>query len=253
MDYGKWYIKGGSVMQIVEYEVNKSVLLVGFKKDNFIVYSQIPYDETKSKDELLQLAYIQAKSSIDYESSLDEHSFVTDKEGYEFTPDDPIVCSVDLSVDNVQFQFEEGQEFENIQLYVSVKDQYGNDIASDVELITSLGEINGDILTIMKVNEHLEVTISAYVEDLVNTLTIHIQPYEEVVLNKIGELDNKVLNLEKLVEGRVLNLEESTGARVLDLEESVNDRMSYLEVSTNSRVLNLEQSVDIMLGGEILE
>lgn len=98
-------------MQIVKYEINKDILTVGFKVDNFIVYSQIAYDESKSKKELLQLAYIHAKPSIDYEKTLDTHSFVTDEEGVVFVPEQPEPSKLDIDFSS---------------LTGKVLDQYGN-------------------------------------------------------------------------------------------------------------------------------
>lgn len=105
-------------MKIVKYEIDNNILLVGFRVDNFIIYSQVSYDKNKTKDELLQQAYIQAKPSIDYERTLDTHSFITDKEGESFTPELPKPSTLDVDF---------------ITLTGKVLDQYGGVYSTDVE------------------------------------------------------------------------------------------------------------------------
>ena len=62
-------------MQIVKYELSSGILTVGFKDDSFVVFSSIPFDEMRTKDELLQEAYRSVKRTIDYERTQTEHSF----------------------------------------------------------------------------------------------------------------------------------------------------------------------------------
>lgn len=114
-------------MQIVKYQINKDILTVGFKVDNFIVYSQIAYDENKTKDELLQLAYIQAKTSIEYEKTLDEHSFVTDEEGVVFVPEQPKPLKLDVDFSSltgkVLDQYGDIYSEEGIDFYIEGTDK----------------------------------------------------------------------------------------------------------------------------------
>ena len=127
MGQNKWCDKGGAMMQIVKYEINKDILIVGFKVDNFIVYSQIAYDENKTKDELLQLAYIQAKPSIEYEKTLDEHSFVTDEEGEVFVPEQPKPSKLDVDFSSltgkVLDQYGDIYSEEGIDFYIEDTDK----------------------------------------------------------------------------------------------------------------------------------
>lgn len=74
-------------MQIVKYEINKNILTIGYKENNFVVYSQIVYDATKTKEELLQNAYIQCRNAIEYEETQTEHSLLTEEKGEEFIPE----------------------------------------------------------------------------------------------------------------------------------------------------------------------
>lgn len=41
-------------MQIVDYKVKNNILLVGFKEDNFVVYTQIGYDTNKINTSVIQ-------------------------------------------------------------------------------------------------------------------------------------------------------------------------------------------------------
>ena len=82
-------------MQIIKYEVNDGLLTVGFKEMNFVVYSQIPHYSGLTKQQLLQKAYEQIKQTIDYEKTLQEHSFTTDEIGEEFVPE------LDVDFDNL--------------------------------------------------------------------------------------------------------------------------------------------------------
>jgi hypothetical protein len=83
-------------VKIIKYEINKNILTVGFNEDNFVVYSSIAYDPNKTKQELLQQAYIQCKDAIEYEKTQDEPSILWNSGGdeeyeeyEEFTPEEP--------------------------------------------------------------------------------------------------------------------------------------------------------------------
>lgn len=76
-------------MQIIKYELNNNILAVGFKEDNFVVYVDIAYDSSLSKQELLQRAYIQVKSIIEYEKTQVEHSIIMVETGEGFIPETP--------------------------------------------------------------------------------------------------------------------------------------------------------------------
>jgi Txe/YoeB family toxin of Txe-Axe toxin-antitoxin module len=75
------------MLQITKYEINKNILTVGFKENNFVVYVDIAYDSSLSKQELLQKAYVQVKSTIEYEKTQAEHSIITVETGEEFIPE----------------------------------------------------------------------------------------------------------------------------------------------------------------------
>ncbi|MBU3145855.1 hypothetical protein [Clostridium sp. CF012] len=104
-------------MQIVKYEIKNNILIVGFKEENFVVYAQIAFFDTKTKQELLQIAYIQCKNSIEYEKTLETHALTIDKEGEEFTPQIPMAVKL-----NVNFNTLTGQAL----------DQYGEVFSIDI-------------------------------------------------------------------------------------------------------------------------
>ena len=140
-------------MQVVKYEINKNILTVGFKEDNFVVYAQVGFDENKTKDELLQLAYIQAKPSIEYEKTLDEHSFVTEEGGEEFVPELPKPTTL-----NVDFDSLEGK----------VIDQYGDIFYGEVEFYieSDVARIEDSVVVEDIVEEDTDYTIYAKHNDL---------------------------------------------------------------------------------------
>lgn len=104
-------------MQIVKYEISNNVLTVGFKVDNFVVYSVIKYDSSLSKNKLLQQAYTQCKDAIEYERTLEEHLITTDEIGEEFILEDskPIKLEVDFN-----------------NLKGKVLDQYGSVVSKNI-------------------------------------------------------------------------------------------------------------------------
>ncbi|MGO5076203.1 hypothetical protein ACTQ4K_20305, partial [Clostridium sporogenes] len=104
-------------MQIVKYSIDDNILTVGFKEDNFVVYSSISYDNTLFKNELLQKAYLQIKDVIEYEKTLDQHSFITEETGEEFIPEQSKLNKLEVDFNKLQGK---------------VIDQYGNVISTDV-------------------------------------------------------------------------------------------------------------------------
>lgn len=167
-------------MKVVKYETDKNVLTVGFAEDNFIVYTQLAYDNTKTKQELLQKAYEQCKSAIDYEKTQEEHAFEWDGIGGEkFIPESPNAKIVELIADRYFHQFEIGQETAEIVLSVEVQDQYGDNYIGNIELSTTYGNISGNTLIIPSVAEYTEVVITAEIEGISDTKTIQLFPYVE--------------------------------------------------------------------------
>ncbi|RXI58994.1 hypothetical protein [Clostridium tetani] len=104
-------------MEIVEYRIESNTLTVGFKENNFVVYSVIPYIKNKNKNELLQEAYINVKNTINYEKALEKHSFTTNKKGEEFTPEEPKAIKLDVDFNNLKG---------------NVLDQYGDVFSTDI-------------------------------------------------------------------------------------------------------------------------
>lgn len=141
-------------MQIVKYDIQDNIVEVGFKEGNFVVYTQIAYDENKTKQELLQLAYIQAKSSIDYEKTLDKHSFISEEEGEKFIPDIPKPTKVDVNFNELKGE---------------VLDQYGDVYSTSVEFSierTDKARIEDNTIIEDEVEEDEEYFIVARYNDL---------------------------------------------------------------------------------------
>lgn len=188
------------MIQIISYEVEKSILTVGFKVDDFVVYSSIGYDSKKTKQQLLQLAYEQIKQTIDYEKKLNEPSITSDKVGEEFIPNEPELRLLRLLVDNDYIQFEEGQENAMVSLSTISKDQYNENIEVDIEITTTLGTIKDNILTIPTVEEFAEATITASVGDITCSKVIEVYPYVEPQPSEVDILDNRIVDVERTLD-----------------------------------------------------
>jgi len=167
-------------LKVVKYETDKNVLTVGFAEDNFIVYTQLAYDTTLTKQELLQKAYEQCKSAIDYEKTQEEHAFEWDgKGGEEFIPPSPKAKSIELILDKSYVQFEANQETAEIALSADVKDQYGEAYDGVVQFVTTLGSVTDNILTIPKVDVFTKVEVTAICDGVEDTKELFIYPYVE--------------------------------------------------------------------------
>lgn len=171
-------------MQIVEYEINKNILIVGFKVDNFIVYSQIAYDENKTKHELIQLAYEQVKQTIDYEKTLEKHSFITDIEGEEFIPEEPKPKYLEIDFN---------------ALTGTVLDQYRDVYSTDIKFIiegTDKARIEENTIIENIAEEDTEYFVVARYGDLEERQKriIHAP-----VPDKIGELENQLLEVQNYI------------------------------------------------------
>lgn len=185
-------------MQIIKYEVNRNILTVGFKEDNFVVYSQIAFDSAKTKRELLQKAYVQCKGAIDYEKTQTEHSFTTEVEGEEFIPEQSKATIVKLNSDKNHIQFALNQENEIVNLSVEIKDQYGDDFAGSIAFVTDYGAINNNVLTIPKVTENEVITITANIGDIWDTIKINVYPYTEPkIVNEV--VDDETIAIAELI------------------------------------------------------
>jgi len=182
----------------VKYEIDKNILTVGFAENDFIVYTQLAYDATKTKQELLQKAYEQCKSAIDYEKTQTEHAFAWDGiGGEEFTPSSPKAKSIQFTVDKSFVQFEANQETAEIALFTDVKDQYGDNYIGNIEFSTTYGNILENTLIIPSVTEYTEVIITAKIEDISDTKTIQLFPY----------IEPQVIQLEPTIEDYLLDLD----------------------------------------------
>jgi len=188
-------------LKVVKYETDKNILTVGFAEDNFIVYTQLANDTTLTKQELLQKAYEQCKSAIDYEKTQEEHAFEWDgKGGEDFTPALPKAKSIELILDKLYVQFEAGQETAEIVLSANVKDQYGETYDGAVQFATTLGSVVGNILTIPKVDVFTKVEVTASSGGVEDIKELFIYPYidiePQVILEPTPTIEDYLLDLD---------------------------------------------------------
>lgn len=181
-------------MQVVKYEINKNTLTVGFKEDNFVVYSQLLYDDAKTKPQLLQDAYVQVKSTIAYEKTQTEHSIVTDEIGEEFVPEIPQTAKVIIDSMDIQNYFSCLQTGDLIQQFTAkTYDQYG--AAIDKTIAFTLGGIptnvvlNNGLLTVGQVDNDYDLILTASCEGITDTLPIYIRKYIVPVIPPKTELE----------------------------------------------------------------
>lgn len=188
-------------MQIVKYDVQGNILEVGFREDDFVVYTQIVYDKNKSKEELLQLAYIQAKSSIDYERTLQKHSFTTEEKGEEFIPEESRPTKLEIDF---------------YSLKGKVLDQYGGIYSTDIEFSiegTDKARIENDVIIEDEVKEDEEYFIVAKYNDLVEKqkrIIYASKPDElDLLQQQISDINNKIAKRYEIdrVKGELLEVQ----------------------------------------------
>jgi len=181
-------------MQIVEYLIDNTVLTVGFKEDNFVVYSVIAYDITLTKQQLLQKAYEQVKLTIEYEKTLEEHSFITEKTGEEFIPEQSKLNKLEVDFNKLQGK---------------VIDQYGNIISTDVIFSiegTNKARIENNKIVEDEVEKDTEYYIIARYKDLekkqkriiycTKIVEEKIDPEKVAIAEAIVDLNNRLQKIE---------------------------------------------------------
>ncbi|ASN72267.1 hypothetical protein 10S12_5 [uncultured Caudovirales phage] len=174
-------------MQIIEYKIEGNILTVGFKEDNFVVYSQIAHDNEKSKQELLQKAYEQCKSSIDYEKTLEEHSITTDKEGEEFIPQGPYASKLEIDFNS---------------LTGKVLDQYNDLYSPDIIFCiegTDKAKIRDNIIIEESTEQDVEYYVVAKYMDLEERQKRIIYAPRPQEPNKIEELEKEICELQSYI------------------------------------------------------
>lgn len=163
------------MLEIITYEIKQGILTVGFKdsEKGFVVYTSLPYDDTKTKKELLQMAYIQARDAIKYERTLNEHSLTTDETGELFEPEPPKPSKIVIECDNT-VEFNDQVDVVTMPLEAKIFDQYGEIYDGDVVWSTTYGSVSGNLLTIPKVEEDIEITITAQIGEITTDKTIPV-------------------------------------------------------------------------------
>lgn len=144
---------GGRMMQTIKYEINKNILTVGFNEAIFVVYADVPYDSSKTKQELLQQAYEQCRNAIEYEKTQEEPSIlfkpIADEEYEEFVPEEPKATKIIADFNN---------------LVGEVLDQYGEFYSNDIKFYiddTNKAKIENNKIIEEKVEKDIEYFIVA--------------------------------------------------------------------------------------------
>lgn len=165
-------------MRIFSYENKNGIATVGFtgEEKNFAVYADVHFIPGEAHEKLLQRAYINAKSAIDYEQEQDSHLLTTDEEGEPFTPDEPAVARVEVEpLQSVEFS--EGEEEKEIELKANVYDQYGDPVETDVTWEATGGVLNGSTLSVGVPSEVEELTVTGASGDVSDDVSFIVFPY----------------------------------------------------------------------------
>lgn len=190
-------------MQIIKYEANKNILTVGFKdidtsENNFVVYTQIPVDSTKAKQELLQRAYKQCKNSIDYEKTQTEHNLTTDETGDEFTPEVSKLTKLQI-------------DFENLKGVAL--DQYGDIVSTEIVFT-----VEGTDKAVIKDGKIVEQLVAADTEYNI------VATYES-----LAEKQKKVIYAPKVIPTQVSETDKQVANFILD----TTNRLDTIEKKIN--------------------
>lgn len=192
-------------MQIIKYELLENDILIGFRKENFVVYGNIGIDRTNglTKQQIIQKVYEEVKHSIDYEttrfiSGLSNSITINETDenfiGENFIPELPKLNHFELITDTEHLRFYENDISKTIDLYVMAKDQYGEDFVCDVVYTTTLGNIVNNVLTVENPKNQAEITITATSSSFSDSKTILvsyvniIESLKESLINKSKQL-----------------------------------------------------------------
>lgn len=196
-------------MEIISYENIKGIATVGFKVNDFVVYSSVPFINGESREKLLQRAYKQIKSTISYELTQDEHAFVTDETGEEFIPAEPFAERIEVEPIR-SVVFEEGQATVSLPLSATVYDQYGDEYETAVEWSSTEGTIAGNELTVNHPAEQQNINVTASVEGVAMDMELTVYPYVKPVYEK--PLDEEIT---------LLKAQSAANASRADFQEEV--------------------------------
>lgn len=186
-------------MQIVKYSLANNVLTVGFKEDNFLVFSVVPYTKNKTRDELLQEAYRNVKHTIDYEKTLNTHSFITEEMGEEFTPSVPKPIKLNIDFDNLKGK---------------VLDQYGDVFSTNIEFSiegTSKAKIQNNSI----IEEEATEDIGYYV----------VAKYEG-----LEEKQKRIIYSTKIVEEKIDSEKIAMAEAIVDLNNQIEILKEEIEI-----------------------
>ena len=191
-------------MQVIKYETNKNILTVGFKDidtagNNFVVYTQIHTDSTKTKQELCQQAYEQCRSAIDFEKTQTEHGLITDETGDEFTPEVSKAITIEINGQNV---IQSNNTTVTSQYTAMVKNQYDevlNDTVTwSIEPAVENVSINAaGLISVGIITADKDIALKVTCGDINNTLNVKILK-PQVIKESVD--DDKVAMAEALID-----------------------------------------------------
>ena len=190
-------------MEIVKYEINKNILTIGFKENDskgnpFIVYTQVFYDTSKTKQELLQSAYEQCRSAIEYEKTQTEHCIVSDTQGEDFIPEISKVTKLQIDFTSLSGK---------------ALDQYENTVSTNITF--SIEGTDKAIIKDGKITEQIVVADTEY--NVVAT-------YENLV-----EKQKRTIFASKIIPTQVLESDKQMANFILD----TTNRLDVIEKKIN--------------------
>lgn len=243
------------MIQVISYEIKNGIITVGFKVDNFVVYSNIP-NSNKTKPQILQEAYEQVKKTIDYEKTLTTHSITSDKTGERFIPAQPKLVLIKLSLDKYNIQFEEGQESVTITPTTIGIDQYGDVINITPQYSITYGEVRNGLIVIPKSDENIEIEITASIGSVISKKKAYIEVQKEPFENIIVDLINSVKDKQSIIESNQVDVLEnynSIGGKVQDIEVRQNSLAGTQSVILNESTETLDYLLDYEFRLSMLE
>lgn len=195
---------------IIKYEELENDINVGFRKHNFIVYGSIAKELVKglSKNEILQKVYEIIKPSMDYETERYNqglsNSIVDDteiEEVEEFIPEPSKVVDIELNLSKNNIHFDSIGTAEIIEIEATLINQYNEVVNDRLEINTSYGTIENDILTVEPTVEPMEISVTATYSNVFKVQKVMLYPYVEPIPAEPTEEELKIQSLEMELQG----------------------------------------------------
>lgn len=198
------------MIQISKYEELENDINVGFRKHNFVVYGSIAKELVQglTKNEILQKVYEIIKHSMDYEinrynlglpNSIIDNTEIEEVE--EFIPEPSNVVKIELNLSKNNIYFDNIGNTESINIETILINQY-NEVVNDIlDINTSYGTIENDILTVEPTVEPMEVSVTATYGNISKTKKVMLYPYVEPIPPEPTEEELKIQSLEMELQG----------------------------------------------------